>query len=159
MKIWKRYMLVGGLFVLLVLVVLMAVLVAAGGKRDADIDAAITHLFYPSMAFLVVGTAGVALAIVLAAYLVLRSTRRNILGRHTVKVLKIMGHSCFASFLTIVLSLIYLQLALPPGYQGPWFLWFLMALLACVTAALAFYFIASLISDAVDYREENELTV
>lgn len=159
MKTWKRYMLTGGLGLLLLLVILMALLMASGGRRDANIDPAISHLFYPSLTLLILGAAGVAVAIILAAYLVMRSISHNILERYTVKVLRIMGHSCFFSFLIIVISLVYLGFALPPGYGGPWGFWFLMALLACLTAALAFYFLGNLISDAVDYREENELTV
>ena len=162
MKNLKRYALAGGLLILLGSVLWTSLLVGIAGWELANYDDAISHLYWPSLFLLILGTLGVCAAILGAAVIVLRSIRRNIIELPTVTLLKRMGHASMFSALIVLFYYIYLMwsfLNVRGNYRGPYELFFPIAFFACLTAALAFYFIAQVIADAVAYREENELTV
>ncbi len=97
-------------------------------------------------------------AILIAAYLLFKSTSENIFSIRSVQGLYRMGH-CFsiasiANFSIIIYS--FSQLGEEVGILG---VYLIAACAVVLIATMVMYFIANLFKRAVEFKEENEMTV
>ncbi|HHT44234.1 MAG TPA: DUF2975 domain-containing protein [Fastidiosipila sp.] len=118
----------------------------------------LSHLRIPFLVLIFLVLLVSIVALVLALFLVLRSTRKNIFESLTVRMLNLIGHSFLAGALFFGVMYIYgyAQLGKEIGLVGGYLV---LALAGYFLAAILVYFITDLFRKAVEYKEENELTV
>ena len=141
-------------FALLALFPLLLVL----SRSFAEHNPEIAYMQFPILLLSYGMVTAIILAVVIGFYLVLQSNRQNIFARKTVKRLRIMAHSFTCAFLFTTAILVYStsqignEVGLPGGY-------IILAMGVNFAGANVLYFITSLFEKAVEYKEENELTV
>lgn len=118
----------------------------------------IAYMQYPILILCWLIILGIIVALCLGVYLIQRSRKDNIFEKTTTTVLNMIGHCFGIGFLSSVGIYVYSYLCIgrEVGLIG---VYILATILVTFTAAIVFYFIASLFDKAIEYKIENEMTV
>ena len=158
MKRFNKILLEIGLVSCIVVCILMYFVIYRISRSFVFWNPDLAFMQMPLYTFSILIITGVIGALSLALFLVHRSTKENIFQRLTIKALYWVGHSLGFAFLMSLafFGYAYYHLAkgmgLPGGYVG-------IFVLITFVGTNVMYFIAVLFKQAVEYKEENQLTV
>ena len=156
-KINKR-ILETGLVLCTLLCIMMYFLVYKISANFVHWNPELAYMQMPLYALAVLIITGIIVSLSIAFLLVHRSTKENIFRRPTVKLLYLMGHFMGFAFLMSFLFFMYAYLNLGEHIGLPGGFILIFNLITFVGTNVV-YFVAGLFAEAVDYKEENQLTV
>lgn len=116
-----------------------------------------TRYTFSCLAIVYIGIVLAITAIALGTSLVIKSLKENIFTHDSTKLLRIIARLFGLVGLLMIIFTIYATIV-TPGLGSAW-IWILVASLVFFIGDSCFLFIADLFEDAVNYREENDLTI
>lgn len=158
MKTWHEWLLAGLLALAIVFFLILLPWLNGMSHAYAASSPDLAHMRLPVLLLSMAAVLAVIAALALGLWLVIRSGRGTIFDRVTLRALAVMGHCFLAACLLLaaIVGYAYWHLQHEIGLVGG----YLMILLAAFfLGANILYFIRNLFAKAVEYKEENELTV